>query len=128
MKYIYEISSRLYLDKHQECYRRVVTINKKPEGPLQQFVKQMKHNKLSPFEERNNCNSKCFKDCFYALLDPCENNNCCNNLLCINDIGNLTYYLIDNNYIINTELSKMFIKNTRINPKQDLLFYIEYEV
>lgn len=131
MKYIYELSSRIYLDRHKQCYRRVVTINKIPEGPLRSYVKQLSHNKLSPFEYNNTCNENCFKNCYFALLKPDTNvysNNSCNDFLCVNDIGDLTSFLIDNNYTINTEISKIFMKNTRINPKKDLLFYIEYEM
>jgi hypothetical protein len=131
MKYMYEISSRIYLDKQQQCYKRLVTINTKPEGPLKTLVKQLHHNKLSPFEAVNNCNTNCFKSCYYALRNPEIYNNgngkYCDDLLCLNDIPSFTSFLLENGYTINTDISKMFMKNTRINPKKDLLFYIEYE-
>lgn len=117
----YELSSRMYLSRQSNCYKRIITINKEPDGPLQQYVKQLQHNKLSIFDIQNECDS-CYKNCFYGILDPHNKND----LLCLDNITNLFQFLLSNNYQINTEITKLMIKNKRINSNDNLIAYITY--
>lgn len=122
MSKLYSLSSRIYLDRQTKCYKRLITINKEPEGILKNYVKRVKHNKLSPFEYRNPCDENCFKHCYYAILDP--NNKY--EFLCIENIDDLIDFLVENGYTIDTKISKMLNKNTRINMNNERLFYIRY--
>ena len=116
---MYEIASQLYLNKQTNCYDRVLTINTTPDGPLQSNIIRLRNEKLSSYQS-NNCDS-CYKPCFYALKNPQSGK-----LYCINEISELVQFLLSNNYSIDYSVTKLLLKNTRINSDQNLIFYITY--
>lgn len=119
---LYELSSRLYLTRETNCYKRIVVINEIPEGPLKELVKPLQHNKLSIFDVYSQ-DCKCQnKHCFYGILDPTNKQQ----LLCIDDITKLFQFLLSNQYEINTQISKLIMKNKRINSNDDMIAYITY--
>jgi len=119
MYIMYEISSQLYLDKQTTCYERILTINARPDGPLQALVTKLQNEKLSSYQS-NNCD-RCYKPCLYALR-----NQQSGKLYCMNEVPELVQFLVTNGYTIDYNLSKLLLKNTRVNGKQNLIFYITY--
>jgi len=116
----YTLSVQPYLDQYNKCYRKIITINMKPNGPLLQYVKQLSPPKLSPFKERSVCCPA--NSCIYAITDiGCA--GCSGNLMCIDDIPNLFSFLSSNGYTIDSNLTKLMQKSD-IRFNNDLLCFI----
>ena len=99
---MYQITGEVYLDRFNECYKKIIVISPKPTDPsLNSIIKLIKREKLSPFQERSNCCP--LSDCINAFTYP--NNKC--ELMCVNDISILFGYLISNGFIINTDVTKI---------------------
>lgn len=133
MKYIYQLTTQIYLHRLYQCYQRVVTINKKPVGPLGTYVSLFKQGKLSPFYNEDNWGNRCGAvcGCGGSSGSGCLYGICCfdspNDFLCVDDMDTLISFLIENGYTINYETSKLFIKNTKLNQSNNFLFFIEYD-
>lgn len=99
-----------------KCYRKVLTINKKPDGPLSELVKPTKREKLSVFKQ--NC-SPCSKNdaCMNIILDPTNKAE----YLFEEDLAELMTFLTENGYTVDTKLTKLMQSHYR-----DLMFYITY--
>ena len=106
----YQLSTEVYLDKCNKCYKNIIVINKMPQDPiLKTIVKMISREKLSPFDVIGNC--ECRKSCLFVILNP-ENKN---DFICIEDIADLFCFLIDNGYTINDKITKfMSKKNNKI--------------
>ena len=112
---VYNLYSYIYLDKHLQQYRKIIIINKKPEGPLSQFVTQIRNEKRSIFEEYDYTK----KHCLYAIRNPTNNK-----LIDIEDIPELSEFLINNNYNIDYKFSKLIQNNN--NFSKDFIFSIQW--
>ncbi len=99
---MYQISSEVYLDRFNECYKNILVISPRPQdASLNSITKPITREKLSPFQEISPC---CPLDrCVYAFVHP--NNKC--ELLCVNNIAILFGFLTTNGYVINTDLTKI---------------------
>ena len=60
------IFSQPYLDKYNQCYKNIVTINLVPQGPLAQFVRRVQFPPLSEFKQPGPCSH--IKNCGLALV------------------------------------------------------------
>jgi len=109
---MYDLNIEIINEKNN--YIKIITINEQPEGILNELVKRIKSEKLSPFEED--------KGCKYVILNPYNKNQ----YLEIKDVIVLMNYLQRNSYIINIELTDMMKKVNKSN--KELLFYISYYV
>lgn len=117
---MYTLNSEVYLDKFNKCYKKIVTINDYPEGPLREYTKMIPNNKLSPFQE-NTCNCT-EKKCFYALTSLYNKND----LMLLDDIPNLFGFLVSNNYIIDDSITKMMFKSGVKMTNTNLICFIKY--
>jgi hypothetical protein len=116
---LYTLQSKPFYDSFKECYRKVITINKEPTGPLKTYTKRVSPPKLSPFKERNICcpESSCIH-IIMSLTNP-------NEYLCVDDVPNLFSYLIDNGYTIDTSITKM-MNESDVKMNNSLLCFISY--
>ena len=106
MTTVYKIKSEVYLDKRNECYRKIIIIEPKPNDPaLKNIIKTISRNRLSEFEGFATCCSK--SPCINAIMDP----NNTNEFLDIDNIEKLFTVLIANLYIIDYNLSKLLMKS-----------------
>ena len=112
----YTLLNTIYLDKLQKCHKKIITIDKMPDGNLKQYVKQLQKNPLSPFENNNCCGSQ--SRCIYAIIDFDNTNE----LLMSDQIGKLFSFLRTNNYTIDTELTRMM--NESSNKMKNLVCFI----
>jgi len=100
--------SQPYLDKYNQCYKNIVTINLIPQGPLAQIVRKMQFPPLSEFKQPGSCGR--IKNCGLALLSL-DSNNCHikngSNLMIVDEVPNLMSFLMSNGYTIDTSLTKM---------------------
>jgi len=116
----YTLSVQPYLDQHNKCYRKILTINAKPTGPLAQYIKQINAPKLSPFKEPSACCPS--NNCLLAITNI-NCNGCSSDLMCVDDIPNLFSFLSLNGYTIDTGLTKLMQKSD-IRLNNDLLCFI----
>ena len=105
----FSLFSRPYLDKYEQCYKNIVTINCVPKGPLGQFVKKIQFPPLSQFKVFSSpCEN--INNCGYAILSfnslYCGKNG--SNLMTTNEVPDLISYLISNGYNVDTSITKMF--------------------
>jgi hypothetical protein len=116
----YTLSVQSYLDQHNKCYRKILTINTKPTGPLSEHIKQINAPKLSSFKEASVCCPS--NNCMFAITNI-NCNGCSNDLMCVDDIPNLFSFLSLSGYTIDTSLTKLMQKSdVRLN--NDLLCFI----
>jgi hypothetical protein len=102
---VYKLSSQIYLDTITQQYKKIIVINKKPNGELSKYIRMIKNKQLSIFDintERNNC--------LYSIINPLNND-----FFTIDDITDLFELLIDNGYKIDNTLNKVFHKNNDLD-------------
>ena len=125
---VYSLYIQPYYDNHNEQYINIVTINKRPDGALSNYVTNIKFNRLSEYGGFNNIRN-CAPLCVYAIKNIIMSG--CNslNLLSPENIDELVEFLVENNYTIDKDLTKIMNNNkiNLINGKR-LLFYIRYDV
>ena len=123
----YTLSVQPYLDPCLQCYKNIITINMKPDGPLGKFVYQTQFLPLSRFKVPGPCTP--IKKCGLVISSTCLENCgiCCgNNLLTADQIPDLYSYLLLNGYKIDTSLTKM-MNNSEIRfDDNKLLCFITY--
>lgn len=116
MPQLYELKKEVILENYHKCYKQAITINKRPNAPLQSLVKQAKFEKASPFSYDSPCCPNGYNTCKYYVLDP--NNTA--DLLCEENIANLFSFLIENGYTIETQLTEMMQQKNK-----NLICYIK---
>ena len=114
---MFTISTQTFYDNFSKTYKNIYVVDQKPTGGLEKIVKRIQSPKLSPFTTRPN--DGCYKPCIYAVYNP----NNTQELLCIEDIGLLFSYVISNNYIIDTSLTKM-MNNSKVEFKKNFICFI----
>jgi hypothetical protein len=105
--------SQPYLDTYNQCYKNIVVVNLKPQGPLGDLVTFVKFPPLSEFKQPSPCST--LKECGYALLSLNSCNIGCgtsktggNDLMVVDEVPNLISYLVSNGYHVDTSITKMF--------------------
>lgn len=116
---IYTISSKTYLDTLHKCYKNIIVINKKPIGPLENCVRQIHENKLSPFKYPSPCEE--WKPCFYVIHHPGDPQY----FFTVDEIPELFSFLTENNYVIDTNITNMMTRLRHIDIK-DLICFISF--
>ena len=121
------IKSQPYYDNKTQRYYSVLSLNKKPTHPLlKNHVIRIQTNKLSPFEVNISCSSR--EHCLYVIKKSLlENedgytNTGCIDYLTFDDYVYLLDFLIENGFIINTDISNMLQKHTTHIPPNVLCF------
>jgi hypothetical protein len=114
----YCIYETIYLDRLSKSYKIILTIDRKPNGPLSTRIKTIQNNPLSPFQ----VNDECIPNCLLAVLN--ENLE----FVCLPQLPTLITYLTANNYKIDYNLTTLLTsKNININQNNSkILFYISY--
>ena len=97
---MYQITSEIYLDKFNKCYKKIIIISPNPPDTLKSIIKTIPREKLSPYDESHPCQTN---RCLNAFVNP--NEKC--ELLCVDQISILFQYLLANGFIINTDITKI---------------------
>ena len=123
--------SQPYLDTYNQCYKNIVVVNLKPQGPLGDLIKIVKFPPLSEFKQSGPCNP--VKNCGYAIMSlescntGCKNGN--SDLMVVDEVPNLISFLVSNGYSVDTSITKMF-NNSDIrfdtNNGNKLICFITY--
>jgi hypothetical protein len=132
----YMLSTRVFLDTFNQCYKNIIVINLPPDGPLGKIVRRLQMPPLSPFNVPGPCcNRTGYKDCALALfsLRGCngfgigiENGNSGGRGNCLmydDEVPDLFSFLLSNGYKIDTSLTKMMNQSeVKINDNKILCF------
>ena len=123
--------SQPYLERFNQCYKNIITINMMPQGPLAQFVRRIQFPPLSEFKQPGPCSP--LKDCGYALMSLNGCNSGCgkfgSDLMVVDEIPNLISYLVSNGYSVDTSITKMFNESDisfDTNTGNKLICFISY--
>ena len=116
---MYLLSVEPFLYQHFKCYKQIITINIKPNGPLNTLVQRVNPPKLSPFKERSPCCDE--PTCILAI----KSINNPQNLMCVDELPSLITFLSTNQYEIDTSITKIMMKSD-VKLKNKLLFFIKY--
>lgn len=115
----YTISTQVYYEEIKKCYTRIFTIDRQPSAPLSQITRTLRAPKLSPFKEHTPCCSSA-NTCTLALRNPTTQA-----LLEMHEQPILLNFLLSNGYTIETELTKLFMKNPiKADAQRQLLFVV----
>lgn len=118
---MYTLNISNYHDTFNKCYRKIITINNYPDGPLQKYVSRVANKKLSPFQENTPCCPR--KSCIYILNSI--SNTYYHNFMTIEEIPDLFGFLTCNNYIIHDKLNELIV-NSSVSFQDPLLCFISY--
>ena len=126
--FLYMLYNEINYDPLCKEYYNILTLNKQPEGPLKEHTKTINITIPSTNETYN-------KQCTIAIENSVLTSNTSNNkynkynkhsnLLMLEDLNDLTEFLINNNYTIDNSITKIYKNtntNTNINSKK--LLYI----
>lgn len=103
---IYKIKSEVYLDRQNECYKKIIVIEPDPNDPaINNIIKKISPTKLSDFEGSSACCPR--PSCYPAIMDPTN----ITEFLPINNIDKLFTILLANGYTIDYNLSKLLMKS-----------------
>jgi hypothetical protein len=97
MNSTYVLYSQPYLDKTNEHYKNIVTINLLPIGPLSNFIQKIYLNPLSKFKE-----PRTGQKCAFALKSLYSSK-----LMIVDEVPDLFGFLLSNGYTIDTRITKM---------------------
>lgn len=123
--------SQPFLDTYNQCYKNIVVVNLKPQGPLADLVRFVKFPPLSEFKQPGPCSP--LKQCGYALMSLESCSIGCgkfgSDLMVVDEIPTLISYLVSNGYSVDTSITKMF-NNSDIrfdtNTGNKLICFITY--
>ena len=64
----YALYSRPFYKSCDQCYIKILTIDREPENPLSNITKKVSFEKLSPFKQPGPCEK--VERCGYAIMNP----------------------------------------------------------
>jgi hypothetical protein len=130
----YSLTSQVYLDRFNKCYRNIVAINLPPEGPLSRHVRRVHLPRVSPFQERTACYQE--QRCIFAVTSlrqfmganfgGCSGSACGENLMSVDEIPDLISFLTVNGYNIDTKITKMMFQGEVKPNDSKLICYLTY--
>lgn len=118
--YLYMLYNEIYYDSLYKEYYNILTLNKQPQGPLQNYTKLI--NITIPSTSQN-YNKQCTIAIINTLLITNTSTNKYNNLLLLEDLNDFTEFLINNNYIIDNSITKIYKNNSYTNVNSKKLIY-----
>jgi hypothetical protein len=118
--YFYMLYNEINYDSLCKEYYNILTLNKQPEGALKEYTKLVNITMPSANETYN---SRCTIAITNNLLtNHISNSSKYSNLLMLEDLNELTEFLINNTYIIDNSITKIY-KNTNSNDNSKKLIY-----
>lgn len=100
----YSLLSIPFYKSVNQCYVKAISIDRMPDSnePINQIVKQVRFEKLSPFQEGSECNP--VKTCENVLLKP---GSLCDEVATLDDIPLIFTWLFQNGYTVDTSITQM---------------------
>tara|TARA_B100000424_G_scaffold250337_1_gene224953 strand:+ start:3726 stop:4088 length:363 start_codon:yes stop_codon:yes gene_type:complete len=117
---IYLLKTMPYYDSLNQSYKNILVLNKRPIGPLEKIIKRISLQKLSPFQTTPiSCPPP---SCVFAI----NSLQCVHDLMCEDEIPNLFEFLLNNNYVIDSQITKI-LQKTSVQLNGNLICMIKYE-
>jgi hypothetical protein len=120
--YLYMLYNEINYNPLCKEYYNILTLNKQPEGTLKEYTKLI--NIILPSTNQNYN-----KQCSYAILNSLLNNTNTNtntkysNFLMLEDLNEFTEFLINNTYIIDNSITKLYKNNSFKSSNSKKLIY-----
>ena len=122
--YLYMLYNEITYNPLCKEYYNILTLNKQPEGTLKEYTKLI--NIILPSTNQNYN-----KQCSYAILNSLLNNTNTNtntntkysNFLMLEDLNEFTEFLINNTYIIDNSITKLYKNNSFKSSNSKKLIY-----
>lgn len=116
MSITFSMMARPFYKSSTQCYIKVLIIDRAPDktSNINKIVKQVKFDKLSPFDTNNRDNM-----CGFVMLNPV---NLCE-YATIDEIPIVFNWLIQNNYIIDTSITQM-MNQGKVTMSNQLVCFI----
>lgn len=113
---VFQILNHIYLNKFNGCYEKIIILNRNPnDEKLKPFLKTIRNEKLSEFQSFDCCNKQ--KHCIQAFINPKTKQ-----FIHKDEIDVLFSLLIDQDYTIQYEMTKMFNNNNNNNNPNLICF------
>ena len=116
---MYKISTHIYNDKVNKCYKKILVCNGKPkhDEALNQIIKTIRREKNSPYENFYCCEP--VPHCVHTILNP--NNKL--DFLSVDNIDILFNFCLENGYKIETKMTRLLMK-TKTYKNKDIVCMI----
>lgn len=100
----YSLFSIPFYKSVNQCYVKAISIDRMPgpNEPIKQILRQVRFEKLSPFQEGSECNP--IKTCGNVLLKPGSQ---CGEMATLDDIPLIFTWLFHNGYNVDTSITQM---------------------
>ena len=118
MSQMYTLTASIYLDNFDKNYKKIITINNQPAGPLSTYVKKINLPTVSPFKSPN-LSSCC--NCNYAIYKISNTSE----LMTPDDIPELFSFLVANSYTIDTSITQM-MQTSNVKMDNPIICFIKY--
>lgn len=114
-----------YYDSINKFYKNIIIMDKKPSDKLDKFLKKINYKSPSSYSNNYNTNNNCCPiGCIYAFKSICNDTQ----LMCVDEIPKLFDILIENDYIIDTKITKMMFQSEIKQENKKLLCYISLKI
>jgi hypothetical protein len=120
--YFYILYNEIYYDSLCKEYYNILTLNKQPEGTLKDYTKLINITMPSTNDTYNTRCTIAITNNLLNINNHNNNNNKYSNLLMLEDLNELTEFLINNAYIIDNSITKLY-NNTNSNHNYKKLIY-----
>ena len=124
--YFYMLYNEINYDSLCKEYYNILTLNKEPQGILKDYTKLIN---ITMPSTNDTYNTRCtiaivnnFLNNHNHNYNHISNSNKYNNLLMLEDLNELTEFLINNDYIIDNSITKLY-NNTNSNHNSKKLIY-----
>lgn len=117
---LFRIQSIPWYDTYDQSYYNVLTVNGMPKGELANHIQRKSRPKLSPFQTYNFHNQHDHEEqCPYLIYKTLNDRN----PMCEDDYDWLLMFLLENNYTVDFEMTKMINKSKFSNTNKRLLCF-----
>lgn len=116
-----------YYDPLNQKYVNIITVNSRPQGPLQQYVRKIKLHKLSPFEMSDSMQKCCLALELFSNDQEHFLNRRDLNLMTSDDVPELLSFLLSNGYHMETQITNMLNQSKfSLSNNRNILFNVTY--
>jgi hypothetical protein len=118
--YFYMLYNEINYDSLCKEYYNILTLNKQPQGTLKDYTKLIN---ITIPSTNENYNKQCTIAIVNNLLNTNNSSNKYSNLLVLEDLNEFTEFLINNDYIIDNSITKLYKNNSFTNFNSKKLIY-----
>ena len=118
--YFYMLYNEINYDSLCKEYYNILTLNKQPQGTLKDYTKAIN---ITIPSTNENYNKQCTIAIVNNLLNTNNSSNKYSNLLVLEDLNEFTEFLINNDYIIDNSITKLYKNNSLTNFNSKKLIY-----